>query len=634
MVDEDGISCECCSTYLYAYERGTGNRPLHHCYPVPEHFAMPSLQPYRGTSRKLVLGIDVGTTYSGVAYALLDPGEVPKIHGVTRFPGQEKTASDTKIPSVLYYLPNGNVYAVGAEATRPGIEQDVEDHDLIFVEWFKLHLRPERLHSNEIQTTYMSPLPRDKSVVDVFADFFAYLLSCTRRFICETHANGESLWSSVEDRIEFVISHPNGWEGLQQGKMREAAVIAGLVPNTNAGHKRVHFVTEGEASLNFCIQSGLTTDVLQDGKSVMIVDAGGGTIDISSYAFMSVAPMSVEEVTPADCVVQGSTRVNVRASAFLKERLRMSEYGNDDDIKSMLEYFDASTKPVFKNENEASYIKFGSMKCNDPSCNIKRGQLMLTGSDMVSFFQPSLDAIVDAIQKQRVAASCSLSTVFLVGGFAASPWLYSSLKDKLNDLGLTLYRPDSHTNKAVAQGAVSFYIEHFVTARVMKVTYGADILVDFDDTNAEHRARRHAKVVRPSGRVMLRNGFSTILKQGTRMREKEEVSEPYQQEARETRTLNSVSTEVLCYRGKGESPRWTDLDAELFTPLCTIYADTSQVARQPMTGPNGVYYVQNFNIVLLCGMTELQAQLSWTENGVEKRGPARIVYDDDLEVSR
>ena len=51
------------------------------------------------------------------------------------FPGQEKTASDTKIPSVLYYLPDGNVYAVGAEATRPGIEQDVEDHDLIFVEW-------------------------------------------------------------------------------------------------------------------------------------------------------------------------------------------------------------------------------------------------------------------------------------------------------------------------------------------------------------------------------------------------------------------------------------------------------------------------------------------------------------------
>ena len=46
---------------------------------------MPSLQVYQGTDRKLVIAIDVGTTCSGIAYALLDPGEVPKIHGVTRY---------------------------------------------------------------------------------------------------------------------------------------------------------------------------------------------------------------------------------------------------------------------------------------------------------------------------------------------------------------------------------------------------------------------------------------------------------------------------------------------------------------------------------------------------------------------
>ena len=46
---------------------------------------MPSLQPYKGTRRKLVLGIDVGTTHSGVAYTILDPGEVPQIRDVTWF---------------------------------------------------------------------------------------------------------------------------------------------------------------------------------------------------------------------------------------------------------------------------------------------------------------------------------------------------------------------------------------------------------------------------------------------------------------------------------------------------------------------------------------------------------------------
>ena len=33
----------------------------------------------------------------------------------------------------------------------------------------------------------------------------------------------------------------------------------------------------------------------------MIVDAGGGTIDVSSYAFLTISPISVEEVTTADC---------------------------------------------------------------------------------------------------------------------------------------------------------------------------------------------------------------------------------------------------------------------------------------------------------------------------------------------
>ena len=41
--------------------------------------------PFSGNARKLVMAFDVGTTYSGVSYAVLDPGLVPEIHGVTRY---------------------------------------------------------------------------------------------------------------------------------------------------------------------------------------------------------------------------------------------------------------------------------------------------------------------------------------------------------------------------------------------------------------------------------------------------------------------------------------------------------------------------------------------------------------------
>jgi hypothetical protein len=72
--------------------------------------------------------------------------------------------------------------------------------------------------------------------------------------------DGANLWASVEDRIIYVLSHPNGWEGLPQSSMRQAAVEAGLVTDTDA-QDRIHFVTEGEASLHFCVNNGLKISV-------------------------------------------------------------------------------------------------------------------------------------------------------------------------------------------------------------------------------------------------------------------------------------------------------------------------------------------------------------------------------------
>ena len=107
------------------------------------------------------------------------------------------------------------------------------------------------------------PLPQGKTAIDILSDFLKYLFQCAHQYIVETHPSGAILWSSVSDQIEVVLSHPNGWEGLQQSKMREAAITAGLVPDTATGRERVHFVTEGEASLHYCLDSGLASDAVK-----------------------------------------------------------------------------------------------------------------------------------------------------------------------------------------------------------------------------------------------------------------------------------------------------------------------------------------------------------------------------------
>jgi hypothetical protein len=95
------------------------------------------------------------------------------------------------------------------------------------------------------------------------SNFLAYLFECAATFIQDTHANGRDLWNSVRNEIDFVLSHPNGWEGFQQTQMREAIVKAGLIPDTSKGHARVSFVTEGEASLHFSIENGLPPKALE-----------------------------------------------------------------------------------------------------------------------------------------------------------------------------------------------------------------------------------------------------------------------------------------------------------------------------------------------------------------------------------
>ena len=130
---------------------------------------------------------------------------------------------------------------------------------------FKLHLRPNAQPSSDYVSNKIPPLPRGKSAIDIVADFLQHLHWCARTYIEfeETHANGVELWQTLEDRTEFVLTHPNGWEGTQQSMMRTAAVQAGLIPDNEDGHSHLSFVTEGEASLHFCIRSGLTNDAIK-----------------------------------------------------------------------------------------------------------------------------------------------------------------------------------------------------------------------------------------------------------------------------------------------------------------------------------------------------------------------------------
>ncbi|KAG8213323.1 hypothetical protein J3R82DRAFT_11804 [Butyriboletus roseoflavus] len=600
--------------------RSVSHRPRRSCY-APSMMiksASDMRKPYSGPIRALVVALDVGTTFSGVSYAILEPGEVPKIYGVTRFPGQEHVAGNSKIPSVLYYDSGGHVMCAGAETENASITSQAEDDGWIKAELFKLRLRPKSMKLN-MNGMRLSLLPRHKTPVNVFGDFLRYLFHCTRSFIIDTHANGKALWQAVEYTIEFVLSHPNGWEGAQQTRMRRAAVYGGLIPDTDEGRARIRFVTEGEASLHACVQSGLAADVLSNPSKhgFLVADAGGGTLDISSYAVRGTNPLVIEEIAPPDCIFAGSVFVSRRAREFLAEKLKTSKYGSSDTIDHITKRFDETTKRLFRDKNEIQWVPFGSPLDKDLSVGIRGGSLKLTGVEVAELFEPSIQAAVASIKAQVVASQGMIKSVWLVGGFAASPWLFSQLQERLAPMKITVSRPDNQTSKAVADGALGFYCDHHVSARVSKFMYGVEYLREFDPNDPEHVGRKERLCELPSGPQLLPDAFDCILARSVKVKESTVFTRKYCTELTNLSTLSVFEVEIWCYRGGDMIPPWILRHHEDYSTLCVVRADLSPLSgsAEPKTGRNGkTYWTIVFSVEIHFGLTEFKARIKWNDN--------------------
>ena len=99
------------------------------------------------------------------------------------------------------------------------------------------------------------PLLPGLSIIQLMADFIRYMFKCTEEYFTDSEPIVRKHWDELKTDIHFVFGHPNGGGGAHQEQMREAA-IRGLDLKTLEDHSRIHFVTEGEASMLYCVHHG------------------------------------------------------------------------------------------------------------------------------------------------------------------------------------------------------------------------------------------------------------------------------------------------------------------------------------------------------------------------------------------
>ncbi|KAK0568542.1 hypothetical protein OC861_001872 [Tilletia horrida] len=588
--------------------------------------------PYQG-ERQLIIAIDLGTTYSGASFCVLEPGKKPKIEDVKSYPAQATGLS--KVPSVVTYDRDCNARLFGAEAEGPEADGLINDGGYQ-VRWWKLHLRPPHLRvilaGGEESTSNLDldPLPPGVTVEQVCANFLAYMVKCVGTYIFTRLANGREILTSLGQRTSYVVTIPNGWEIAQQQTLRQACVMAQLIPADRA-ESAIRFVTEAEASICYLAMSQSAGDMFdqyaEGGGQLIVNDAGGGTIDVSTYTVESIYPnIQVKENGISDCIIAGSTTVDQRALLLIQERLRGTRWDNYEDLRSMRQMFSTTIKETFASRDQGEILlRIGMTADNDPSIGLRKGMLVFSAEEVAELYEPSIAATCSSIEGRIVHRGDGRpAMVAMVGGFSESMYFRSELAGRLGEK-VQLCKPDEATAKAVASGALIWALDGVVGSRVARMSYGIRCSCVLRPERPAHQARAHLGYGGVDGVQHLPGAFGCVLRKGETGRDDEEHLSPFVLTWTTTVPLTAAIS-LLVYRGDSdELPEFVDMPG--FSELCVFNIDMTpfQPLLPVLKTPQGQEYVKaDIELAMKLTGTEISAQVLFRHEGSLYRGPVNV----------
>ena len=122
------------------------------------------------------------------------------------------------------------------------------------------------------------------------------------------------------------FSTPAVWSDAAQAKTRYCAQQAGM----GNGH-RLQIVSEPEAAATYALDA-LDPHDIKVGDTFVLVDAGGGTVDLISYTVSALKPiLKLEEAATGTGGLCGSTYLNRIFQEYLLSRFGTNP-GWDDEV--------------------------------------------------------------------------------------------------------------------------------------------------------------------------------------------------------------------------------------------------------------------------------------------------------------
>jgi len=351
------------------------------------------------------------------------------------------------------------------------------------VKYFKM-----RLKDSPTGTFVCSSSNRSFKVVDVIADYL--------RLMWE-QLDGK-LTSFLKRKlhvseIRWCLTIPAIWTDTEKTLMRKAAFKAGLIQTEDASEEHFMLVFEPEAAAAWCLFERKNMGMpLLDGESFLVVDAGGGTVDLTSHKLVGEMLKETTVGTGATC---GSSEIN---SAFWNYLKKLCENDSLDKV-SPVEALELTNAIEHCKCQVTDYDTIRNIKLPEevaklldslpkkPLAYVQRPTKMirLSAPALREIFGPTISAIEDLVHKQFQAIGKSFDYIFLVGGLGSSQLLLRRLEQvfasgtNLAENVRKVIQPAS-PGMAVIGGAVLLGKDpSLIRFRKMRATYGIGATIPF-----------------------------------------------------------------------------------------------------------------------------------------------------------
>ncbi len=443
-------------------------------------------------------------------------------------------------------------------------------------------------------------------VIDLVADYLRELGGLLR-----TELKNATSGKLKDNKILWCLTIPAIWKDNEKSFMRSAAVKAGLITDSESDRERLLLVLEPEAAAIYCQEKDQAQ--LEAGKRFMVVDCGGGTVDITTH---EVSPHGgLDEVAEGTGGAYGSTYVDKEFREYLARKLTapaLTRYEEEDPI-GWLELmgdwerkkcdFDPATTTISYLEIPNRLYKILSKDYPQVLEKLAEEQdeddkkVHLSQETMQAVFKPVLDGLVKKVKEQfasvdhhrfykillkdypQVLEKLALAEddekihlsqetmqaivkkfkedrrgcdiMYLVGGFSTSPVLRQRIQQEFGDR-IKIVMP-KQPGAAIVEGAASFGLNpESIRSRCSRLIYGCQVCQVFDENRDRHQKSKR-QYFEEKGDWYICNRFSHFVLAGDSVDVNEVVTHPFY-----PMTSDQKAIGFTFYATRKKNPRYVD----------------------------------------------------------------------------